>query len=326
MVAAMSDAGANLDNDRDASGARQARRVTLVGLAVNTLLTAFKFAAGILGRSQAVVADAVHGLSDMLTDVMILVGVRYWTAPPDESHPYGHRRIETVITTVLGISLAGVGVGLGYRALSTIREEHVGRPAWIAFAAAALAIVVKEVLYRWTVAVGKRIRSAALVANAWHHRSDALSSVPAALAVAAAVVRPSWVFLDHVGAAVVAIFILQASWKIMAPALAELIDAGAPREAREKIRAVALGVAGVELVHAIRTRYIGSGLVCDLHVKVDPAMSVRDGHAVTEEVKRRLLAEGPDVLDVVVHLEPYTGPETGPPARAAADRETERSD
>ena len=166
--------------------------------------------------------------------------------------------------------------------------------------------------------VGRRIKSAAVVANAWHHRSDALSSVPAALAVAGAALKPSWAILDRVGAVVVGILILQASWKIVAPALGELVDAGAPLEAREKIEAIALGTGGVKLVHAIRTRYVGSGLVCDLHVKVDPEATVRQGHEVTERVKARLLAEGPEVLDVVVHLEPYVGPATEGPGRKRA--------
>lgn len=292
----------------DAGRLRRARRITLVGLGANVLLTAFKFVAGFLGHSQAVVADGVHSLSDMLTDLMILVGLRYWSAPADEGHPHGHRRIETVIAGFLGLALAAVGAGLVYRALATMPEEHTRAPGWIAFAAAASAVVIKEIVYQWTITVGKKLKSAAVVANAWHHRSDALSSIPAALAVAGAAVNPSWIFLDHVGAVVVGIFILQASWKIISPALRQLIDVGAPKAARERIERIALGTRGVKLVHAIRTRYLGSGLQIDLHVKVDPGMSVREGHSISEEVKKRLVAEGPDVLDVVVHLEPYEGP------------------
>jgi cation diffusion facilitator family transporter len=233
------------------------------------------------------------------------VGARYWYRPADESHPYGHRRIETLVTTILGGSLVVVAAGIGYQAISTYAEPDAGPPGWIAFAAAALAIVTKEMIYRATIAVGKRIKSSALSANAWHHRSDALSSIPAAAAVAAAALDPSLAFLDHVGALVVAVFILQAAWKIMTPALRQLVDAGAPKEDRESIMKIALDTEGVELVHAVRTRYVGSGLQVDLHVKVDPEMSVRDGHRIAEEVTKRLTAEGPDVLDVVVHTEPY---------------------
>jgi len=289
----------------DISNLRSARRITLVGLVLNVALTGFKFAAGILGHSQAVLADGVHSLSDILTDLMVLVGARYWYRPADESHPYGHRRIETLVTLILGVSLAAVAAGIGYQAIASYEMPHAESPGWIAFAAAAVAIVTKEIIYRWTIATGRRIKSSALSANAWHHRSDALSSIPVAAAVAAAALEPSLVFLDHVGAVVVAVFILQAAWKIASPALRQLVDAGAPSEAREAIRKIALDTDGVDLVHAVRTRYVGSGLQVDLHVKVDPEMSVREGHRIAEEVTQRLTAEGPDVLDVVVHTEPY---------------------
>jgi cation diffusion facilitator family transporter len=298
---------APVPGEADLGRFRQARRVTLVGLVLNVLLTCFKFVAGALGTSQAVLADGVHSLSDVLTDLMVLVGARYWYKPPDESHPYGHRRIETIVTTVLGVSLGAVGVGIGYNAVVTYMDKHASQPGWIAFAAAAVSIVTKEAIYRWTVAVGRRIKSSALSANAWHHRSDALSSIPAAVAVAAAAMEPSLVFLDHVGAIVVAVFILQAAWRIMTPALRQLADAGAPAEARERIKRIALATEGVRLVHAIRTRYVGSGLQADLHVKVDPDLTVREGHRISEEVARRIVDGGPDVLDVVVHTEPYGG-------------------
>jgi cation diffusion facilitator family transporter len=281
------------------------RSVTWWGLLVNLLLTAAKFVAGILGNSQAVVADAVHTVSDMATDVMVLVGVRYWTAPADSKHPYGHRRIETAITLALGTALAGVGIGIGYQALSTIREGHIARPEWIAFGAAVLSIVSKEILYRWTARVGRRLASDAVVANAWHHRSDALSSIPAALAVAVAAEFPDWEFVDHVGAVVVAVFILQAAWSIVGPSLARLVDIGAPDATQQAVRGVALTHPNVRWIHAVRTRYLGSGLHVDLHVQVDSEMTVREGHQITEEVKTMLMSVGPDVVDVVIHLEPF---------------------
>ncbi len=285
---------------------RRARRATVAGLVVNILLTGFKFAAGILGHSQAVVADAVHSLSDMATDVMILVGIRYWSRPADADHPYGHRRIETVVTGLIGFSLAAVGVGLGYNALATMPDEHGSPPEWVAFAAAAAAVVVKEIVYRWTVAVGRRIRSTAVIANAWHHRSDALSSVPTALAVLGARLVPEWAFLDHVGAVVVAVFILHAAWRIVFPAMGQLIDAGAPREVIEKIEKISRSTPGVRGVHAIRTRYLGPALMVDLRVHVAPEMTVLEGHGVAEDVRRRLVEdEGGSIIDVVVHVEPY---------------------
>ena len=287
---------------------RQVVRVTWAGLAVNVALAAFKFAGGFFGGSQAVLADAVHTVSDLSTDVAVLVGVHYWSQPPDESHPHGHRRIETIVTTFMSLVLLGVAVGLTYRALSTLAQRHVATPRFIALAAACVSVVSKELLYRWTAAVGKRVRSSAVVANAWHHRSDALSSLPAVLAVGGAMVYPSWSFLDHIGAVVVSLFVVQAAWRIGWPALKQLVDAGAPLRETNQIRGVALRTPQVKRVHAIRTRYLGSGLEVDLHIMVDADLSVREGHDVSEAVKQRLLGEIPDILDVVVHLEPYDTP------------------
>jgi cation diffusion facilitator family transporter len=279
--------------------------VTLIGLVVNVALSALKLAAGMVGNSQAVVADAVHSLSDTVTDVAVLVGVKFWSKPPDECHPYGHRRIEFLVTIFIGLLLAVVALGLSYNALSTLHQAHSRPPGVIAFFAAALSIFVKEGLYRWTIAVGREIKSTALIANAWHHRSDGLSSIPAALAVAGAALVPGLTFLDHLGAIVVSMFILQAAWKIVRPSVEQLVDRGAPEEICRGIEQLARATPGVQEVHAIRTRHIGSGIEVDLHVLVDPALTVEEGHRISEEVKRRLIEYVSDVVDVVVHLEPY---------------------
>ena len=282
------------------------RRVTIAGMAVNVALAALKFAGGIIGGSQAVVADAVHSLSDMTTDVAILVGVSIWEKPADDTHPYGHRRLEPMVTLGIGIILAFVAAGILYNAVATIMEPHEKGPEWIAFWAALVSIVSKEALYRWTAAAGTKIRSMSLVANAWHHRSDALSSIPAALAVAGAAINPAWAVLDHIGAVVVSIFIFKASYDIARPAFDTLIDRGAPGEVIREIERIALETRGVQSVHKIRTRYIsGESVTVDLHITVHEYMSVRDGHDISEEVKRRLIDMGPDVIDVVVHLEPH---------------------
>ena len=178
-------------------------------------------------------------------------------------------------------------------------------PGLIALWGALISIAVKEGLYHWTLAVGKRVKSNALRANAWHHRSDALSSIPTALAVGGAAIGPEWHFLDPVGAIVVTFFIMQAAWRIVQPALNQLVDRGAPREDRGRIRLFALDVAGVRDAHAVRTRYIGSGLQIDLHILVDGALTVQEGHDIAGAVKNRLLEKGPDVVDVVIHIEPY---------------------
>ena len=283
---------------------RRLKLVTWVGLACNVGLSALKFWVGIVGNSQAVIADAVHSLSDLVTDIAVLVGIGLWTAPADADHPHGHRRIETLITAGIGLALALTAVGLGYRALASVRDPELDAPAWLALLGPVASIIIKEALYRWTAAVGRKARSSAVAANAWHHRSDALSSIPAALAVTAAAISPSLAFMDRIGAVVVALFILKAAWNIARPALEELTDRGAPREKVDRIREKVLDTDGVLDTHAIRTRYLSSGLQVDLHVQVDPEATVQTGHAIAGAVKARLL-EDRDILDVIVHIEPH---------------------
>lgn len=283
----------------------QIKRVTWIGIVVNLGLATVKFIVGFLGGSQAVIADAVHSLSDMFTDFAVILGVRFWTAPPDEDHPYGHGRIEALITIVIGLAIAIVAFGLAYKSLFTMSSIHIKQTKWIAILGPALSIVFKEIMYRWTIVVGKQAKSTAVIANAWHHRSDALSSVPVLIAVAASAINPNWAFMDRVGALIVSIFILKVSWDIIRPSLSELADHGASIKDREFIKKIIIGVNGVKGVHAIRTRKFGENLYVDLHISVDPEISVRSGHNISEQVKKELLINGPEILDVVVHLEPY---------------------
>ncbi len=283
----------------------QIKRVTWIGIFVNLFLAGIKFLVGYVGASRAVIADGVHSLSDMSTDFAVIFGVKFWTAPPDEDHPYGHLRIEALITTVIGLTLTAVAIGLGYKALTSLRETHLEQPGWIALIGPLLSIVFKEILYRWTIVVGTRTKSSAVVANAWHHRSDALSSFPALIAVAASALNPDWSFIDHIGALIISIFILKVSWDIISPSLSELTDRGASIKDRELIKKIAMEVDSVKEVHAVRTRKFGSNIHVDLHILVEPEISVRLGHDISEEVKKTLIKNGPKILDVVVHLEPY---------------------
>jgi cation diffusion facilitator family transporter len=283
------------------------RRVTLGGLVVNLVLCVMKFVFGIVGASQALVADAVHSLSDSVTDVTVYFGARLWSAPPDAEHPHGHGRIETLITFFIGIALGIVGCALAYRAVVTLHEQQFASPRWSAFVAACLSIAGKEWLYRWNVRVGRRVKSSAVLANAWHHRSDALSSLPVALAVLGTQIVPHWKFLDHIATVIVAVLILYAAWEITVPAFRQLVDAGAAKKEREEILSIAMEVDGVHSVHALRTRYIGPGLQADLHVLVDPAITVRDGHDIAMTVTHRLREKGPDIIDALVHIEPFDG-------------------
>ena len=283
---------------------KRLRRVTAWGLAANLGLAAIKLAAGMLSGSQALVADAVHSVSDSATDVAVLAGSRFWTQPADDDHPYGHGRIETVVTVCIGAALAAVGLGLAWNALSGLGGEHRAVPGMIAFWAACLSIVVKEWLYRWTVRVGREIRSGAVLANAWHHRSDALSSLPVAVAVLGSRLAPDWWFLDGVAAVVVAVFILGAAREVAWPAVQQLLDAGASAEVSARLLDTARSVDGVRDVHALRTRHIGPGLQADMHVLVDADLSVSRGHDIACDVERAL-RDHPEVADVLVHVEPW---------------------
>jgi cation diffusion facilitator family transporter len=285
------------------------KRITWIGFASNLLLSGIKFTLGILGRSNALIADAAHSLSDVSTDLVILFGAKYWTAPPDRKHPYGHQRIETLVTMVIGGALIAVGLGIGYEAILTVHEKHIMQPDWLALVGALLSIVCKEILYRCTRSVGRRINSSAVVANAWHNRADAISSVPVAIAILVAMIEPELAYVDSVGALIVCVFILYSSWKIIKPALEEISEAGVSSSAYDKIKEVAYSIKGVKNVHAIRTRKMGQGVLVDLHMEVDADLTVKEGHDIAAMAKFKLMNEGPSLLDVVIHIEPFE-PET----------------
>ncbi len=289
-------------------------RVTVVGAAVNMLLVAIKALAGLYGGSQALLADAVHSLGDLLGDLLILLGVRVWERPADAGHPHGHQRLEIVITLSLGLILAGGAVGLSWRALLDLQEVVVEPQAlpWILVPVVAVVLATKEVLFRWTMAVARRHRAPVLVANAWHHRSDALGSLPVLLAVALAAGDARWAIVDPLAAMLVALLLLRVAWRIARPAFDQLIDAGASPEEVASIREIVVATAGVQEVHKIRTRHLGGArLAVDLHVLVDGHLTVAAGHDIATEVKRRLERWGPQISDVVVHVEPDDGHRDG---------------
>lgn len=283
---------------------RLIRRITWIGIAVNIVLAVFKVGAGIYGDSQAVIADGIEALLDVFTVILVYAGSRFWSRPPDDTHPFGHGRMETLVAVCIGLSLVGAAVGIGWESIATLHEQHLTPPGWIAAAAALASVIGKEILYRWTLGIGRRIKSVAVVATAWHYRSDAFSSIPVVLAVTGAILLPSWTFLDHLGAVVVSMFILHAAFKITWPSLKELIDVGAPAEVRRRIRSIACAAPGVLQVHEIRTRYIGTSIQTDLHVIVDGGLTVREGHDIARDVEARLIHEIDEVVDVVVHVEP----------------------
>jgi cation diffusion facilitator family transporter len=234
----------------------------------------------------------------------IIFGVKFWSAPPDKNHPYGHLRIEALITLGIGIVLSFVALGIAYEAIATIRQPHILRTTWIAIIGPAASIILKEFIYQWTVRVGKRVKSSSVVANAWHHRSDALSSIPVLIAVVVASIWPKLAFVDHIGALIVAIFILKVSWNIIHPALEELIDRAASEKERELIRETAMSVEGVKDAHAVRTRKFGANIHADLHVLVDGQITVKEGHDIARIVKQTLIEKIDNIIDIVVHIEP----------------------
>ncbi len=287
------------------SNASAVRSTGIVCLLLNCLLAAFKITCGLAGNSHSVVADGVHTLSDTLTDIALITGTLFWGRPPDRCHPYGHRRIETLTTGLIGTALFAAALGIAWNALEHLLAGPQTPPGFIAFAAALISIIVKETMYRWSSTASRRLKSNALAANAWHQRSDALSSIPVAAAVAVNVMAPSLWFIDSLAALLVSAMILKTAWNVACPALKELIDAGADERIVNYISSLALQVEGVRQVHAIRTRYVAGNMMVDLHILVDPGLSVRDGHSIAQKVELRLLKTETDIIDVLVHIEPF---------------------
>lgn len=285
------------------AAAADIRRVTIAGAVMNVLLALAKLAGGILASSQALVADAVHSLSDLFTDAAIIVGVKYWVMPADKEHPYGHGKIEGAVTALIGVTVAVVAAEIAWDGVKTLVWGEPKVPGLAACCVALASVAVKEALYRWTHVVAKRRNSPATEANAWHHRSDAISSLPVAAAVAAAHFWPSLKWLDAVGAVMVGGFILHVAWRIVKPAFEGLTDASCD-EATADIERIALGVDGVRGVHHVRTRRYGGTIQADLHVQVDRDISLIDGHAIGHDVKAAVLAAGIGVTDATIHVEP----------------------
>ena len=288
------------------------RRVTWLGAIVNLFLTGFKFTAGIWGHSSVIIADAVHSLSDLITDAAILLGMRFWSRPADQGHPYGHAKIETLVTLFIGVSLVAVGIGLLYGAVCTLvdilTDNPPPSPTWLPLIAALASIAVKEWLYRVTVKVGMTVKSYATIANSWHHRSDAMSSIPAAIAIGMCLLLGTqFIFLDPVGTVVVSFMIIHAAWKVTQPSFAALLDAGASELQCQTIVELIRSFPEVEDLHKLRTRHVGpAGLALDVHIHVDPNMTVTDAHALSHRIQQKLLQSGENIIDVFVHMEPVT--------------------
>ncbi len=286
---------------------RTIRRVTWATLGTNLLLTCAKLLVGVLGLNQALVADGIHSFSDALSDGLVLVGASLWSAPPDDDHPHGHGRIETFLTLMIGLMLGAVGIGIVVHAFNTFEDPSPAQHGVWVFAAAIVSLVVNEGLYHWSVRAGRRVGAPILIANAWHHRSDGLSSLPVALSVVVRHFQPEWTYVDPVAAVVVGAVILKTAWEISREAVEQLVDGGASEEARDEIERIVLAHPEVQGMHALRTRHIGSGLQVDLHIQLAPELTVRRGHEIAHETTDELMAQGPNVANVLVHVEPADG-------------------
>ncbi len=283
---------------------KEIMKVTLWSLVLNVFIFILKFVLGFLGNSQAVVADAAHSFSDTSTDLVILLGVKYWTAPPDDNHPYGHQKIESFITILIGLMLLSAAIGIGYHAIASINDNHADQLKLFTIIGPIISIIFKELLFRKTYKVGIITNSSSVKANAWHHRTDALSSIPVLLAVVASLINPKLIILDHIGAIVVAAFIIKLAVEIIYTNINELLDTGISEKEYQQISDVISKIEYVKGFHKVRSRKLGSSIYLDLHLEVDGDLSVTRGHDITEDVQKALISSNPKIIDVMVHLEP----------------------
>lgn len=284
-------------------------RVTFIGFVVNLVLSLLKLAAGILGRSGAMIADAVHSFSDLATDVVVIVFARISAKPRDDGHDYGHGKYETLATILISIALGIVGAGILVNSIGAVRVVLDGgllpRPGLVALVAAVLSIAAKEILYRYTVREGRAIDSPSVIANAWHHRSDALSSLGTLVGIGCAYfLGDRWRIADPIAALIVAVFIFKVAFDLIRTGLGELLEKSLPEETeREILRIVTLDPA-VREPHNLRTRRIGAAIAIEVHVRVDGAMSVACSHALTVGIERRLRERFGEETMIAVHVEP----------------------
>ena len=288
---------------------RRIYRVTLVGFAVNLVLSLAKLAAGVFGRSGAMVADAVHSFSDLATDVVVIVFARISAKPRDDGHDYGHGKYETLATILISMALGVVGVGILVNSIGAVRSVLDGgvlpRPGLVALVAAVLSIAAKEILYRYTVREGRAIDSPSVVANAWHHRSDALSSLGTLVGIGCAYfLGDKWRIADPIAALIVAVFIFKVAFDLIRTGVGELLEKSLPEETeREILRIVTLDPA-VREPHNLRTRRIGAAIASEIHIRVDGAMTVARSHALTVGIERRLRECFGEGTMIAVHVEP----------------------
>ncbi|MGD9138914.1 MAG: cation diffusion facilitator family transporter [Desulfobacterales bacterium] len=286
------------------SSGKEGRKVTLIGFFANALLILLKFLTGIFGGSQALIADAIHSISDLFTDAVVLFGIKMGRKPPDKEHHFGHARIETLASAVIGLALIVTAVYLGIESALNIYRNTEYHPTGVALIGAGMSIAVKEALYRYTVMIGRRIKSQLIVANAWHHRSDALSSVAVLLGVAGTLINPSWHILDAYAALIVSFFIVKVGLDILRKTLREFTDTAPRPEIMEKLMQLSRAVDGVMDAHDLRVRTSGGFYQAEIHIVVDGQLTVTEGHRIAKTVERSLSEEMEELDRVIVHVDP----------------------
>lgn len=282
----------------------QARNVTIVGAIVNLGLMILKIWGGIISGSQALVADGIHSLSDLASDGVVLMGVKWGREGEDENHPFGHGRIETLSSLIVGLMLIITGLGILYSAGETLLLRQTPNPTLAGLVIAILSIVSKEALYQYTKRVGQRINSLALISNAWHHRTDALSSVAVVIGISAGMINHEWRFLDAIAAVVVAALVVKVGYDFVGAGVMELIDTAPDGTIVKQIEDCACSVGLVKGVHKIRARASGGNIFVEIHIIVDGKMRVSEGHDVAKEVENCLIAQVPSLSKAVVHVDP----------------------
>ena len=283
--------------------------VTLVGSIGNLVLLTFKFVAGIVGHSAAMTADAVHSLSDFLTDLIVLVFVRIGAKPQDASHDYGHGKFETLATLFVALALVGAAIGIivsgAVKFARWLQGETLELPGSLALWAALLSIVVKEVLFRYTIARGKALESPAVVANAWHHRSDALSSIGAAVGIGGALILgQKWAVLDPLASIIVGAMLVKVAWDLLKTSTGELTDMSLPEDTEREIEDIIRSFPEVTEPHNLRTRRIGNRVAIEAHVRLNGDMSLREAHDIVTAIEHRIKDRFGAATLVTIHMEP----------------------
>ncbi len=289
-------------------GIDQGRRITWAGIGVNAVLIALKLWGGLAGRSRALIADAVHSISDFISDFIVLIGLHFLGKAEDEEHPYGHGKIETLAAIGVGLMLLAAAVKIGYEAIAAILGGDLSSPHHYTIIIAALSVFSKEALYQVTVRIGRKIGSEALVANAWHHRSDAWSSIVTLVGVAAASFVPRLRVLDSYAALLVSFFIVKVAGDILWSSIRKIIDTAPSAEFIKTVRLGVERVPGVLQCHDIKARYYARRIRMELHIVVDPSMTVAEAHDIIDRVVETVTGRFDEIDKVLVHVDPYRGP------------------